>query len=153
MAVPVVRLMAQTGEEAADAAPPTETEVLVEEIAATGAGIAPEPDGLSMPESFMMECHRLGDDGRNIAALVQMAGETGGMEDVLDQLASDYEEELDIMSGQIDKLIEPFILVVLGSLVAGIIYAIYGPIFGLSKVVLPKTQTPPGASAPAVPGR
>jgi type IV secretory pathway VirB10-like protein len=43
MAVPVVRLMAQTGETAEDPAPTTETEVLVEEIVAAGTGIAPEP--------------------------------------------------------------------------------------------------------------
>jgi len=110
-------------------------------------------DGLSMPESFMMESHRLGADGRGIAAIVQMAGETGGMNEVLDQIASDYEEQLDLMSAQIDKLLEPFVLIILGSVVGGIIYAIYGPIFGLSKVLLPKKEgTPPGASAPAVPG-
>jgi hypothetical protein len=36
-----------------------------------------------------------------------------------------------------------------------IIYAIYGPIFGLSKVLLPQTKakSPAAASAPAVPGR
>jgi hypothetical protein len=40
--------------------------------------------------------------------------------------------------------------------VGGIIYAIYGPIFGLSKVLLPQAKPggkPPAASAPAVPGR
>jgi len=111
-------------------------------------------DGLSMPESFLMESHRLGPDGRNIAALVQMASETGSMNEVLDELASDYEEELDLMSAQIDKLLEPFVLVILGAVVGGIIYAIYGPIFGLSKVMLPKKDgAPPGASAPAVPGK
>jgi type II secretory pathway component PulF len=112
-------------------------------------------DGLSMPESFLMESHRLGADGRSIAAVVQMAGETGGMNEVLDQIASDYEEQLDLMSAQIDKLLEPFVLIILGSVVGGIIYAIYGPIFGLSKVILPKKEgeAPPGASAPAVPGR
>ena len=113
-------------------------------------------DGLSMPESFLMESHRLGNDGRNIAALVQMASETGSMNEVLDELASDYEEELDLMSAQIDKLLEPFVLVILGSVVGLIIYAIYGPIFGLSKVLLPQTKPggqPPAASAPAVPGR
>ena len=112
-------------------------------------------DGLSIPESFLMECHRLGADGRGIASVVQMAGETGGINEVLDQIASDYEEQLDLMSAQIDKLLEPFILIILGSLVGAIIYGIYGPIFGLSKVLLPQTkqQTPPGASAPAVPGR
>jgi type II secretory pathway component PulF len=112
-------------------------------------------DGLSMPESFLMESHRLGADGRSIAAVVQMAGETGGMNEVLDQIASDYEEQLDLMSSQIDKLLEPFVLIVLGSVVGGLIYAIYGPIFGLSKVILPKKEgeAPPAASAPAVPGR
>lgn len=109
-------------------------------------------DGLSMPESFLMEAHRLGADGRTIAAVVQMAGETGGMNEVLDEIATDYEEELDLIANQVDKLIEPVVLVILGSVVGGLIYAIYGPIFNLSKVILPKPATPPGESAPAVPG-
>jgi type IV pilus assembly protein PilC len=111
-------------------------------------------DGLSMPEAFLMECHRLGDDGRGIASVVQMAGETGSMNEVLDQIASDYEEQLDLMSSQIDKLLEPFVLIILGSVVGGIIYAIYGPIFGLSKVLLPKKpgDKKPSAMAPPVPG-
>jgi type IV pilus assembly protein PilC len=76
------------------------------------------------------------------------------MNEVLDQIASDYEEQLDLMSSQIDKLLEPFVLIVLGSVVGGVIYAIYGPIFGLSEVMLPKSKRahPPAASAPAVPG-
>ncbi len=110
-------------------------------------------DGLSIPESFLMECHRLGNDGRGIASVVQMAGETGGIYEVLDQIASDYEEQLDLMSAQIDKLLEPFILVILGSMVGMIIYGIYGPIFGLNKVLLkPDKPKTPGVSAPAVPG-
>lgn len=108
-------------------------------------------DGLSMPESFLMESHRLGADGRAISAVVQMAGETGGMNEVLDQIATDYEDELDLMANQIDKLLEPFVMVILGVMVGGIVYAIYGPIFSLSKVILP--QAKPAASAPAVPGQ
>jgi type II secretory pathway component PulF len=111
-------------------------------------------DGLSMPEAFLMESHRLGADGRNIAALVQMASETGNMNEVLDELASDYEEQLDLMSSQIDKLLEPFVLVILGAVVGTIIYAIYGPIFGLSKVLLPKKPgDKPSAMAPPIPGK
>lgn len=112
-------------------------------------------EGLSIPESFLMESHMLGADGRSVAAIVQMAGETGGMNEVLDQIATDYEEELDIMANQIDKILEPLVLVVLGTMVGGIIYAIYGPIFGLSKVLMPKAPPgkPPAATAPAVPGR
>ena len=109
-------------------------------------------DGLSIPESFLMEAHRLGGDGRTIAAVVQMAGETGGINDVLDQIASDYEEQLDLISAQIDKILEPIVLVMLGTIVGGLVYAIYGPIFSLSKVILPKSK-PPAAGAPAQPGR
>ena len=107
-------------------------------------------DGLSLPESFLMESHLLGPDGRMIAAVVQMAGETGGVNEMLDEIATDYEEDLDVIANQIDKIIEPFVLVVIGSIVGGLVYAIYGPIFSLSKVLLPskKPTTPPGISAP-----
>ena len=107
-------------------------------------------DGLSLPESFLMESHMLGPDGRMIAAVVQMAGETGGVNEMLDEIAVDYEEDLDVIANQIDKIIEPFVLVIIGSIVGGLVYAIYGPIFSLSKVLLPpkKPTTPPAISAP-----
>lgn len=102
-------------------------------------------DGLSLSESFLMESHRLGPDGRTIAAVVQMAGETGGINEMLDEIATDYEDELDLIAGQIDKIIEPVMLVVMGLIVGFLVYAIYGPIFNLSKVLLPKK---PGGSVP-----
>lgn len=105
-------------------------------------------DGLSLPESFLMESHRLGPDGRTVAAVVQMAGETGGVNEMLDEIAADYEEDLDIIASQIDKVLEPFVLVMMGTIVGGLVYAIYGPIFNLSKVILPQR---PGASAPGAP--
>ena len=107
-------------------------------------------EGLSLPESFLMESHRLGPDGRMVAAVVQMAGETGGVNEMLDQLATDYEEDLDIIASSIDKILEPIVLVMLGCIVGGLVYAIYGPIFNLSKVILPHTKpaSPPAAAAP-----
>ena len=95
-------------------------------------------DGMSLPESFLMESHRLGPDGRTVAAVVQMAGETGGVNEMLDEIATDYEEELDVIASQIDKILEPIVLVMMGLIVGGLVYAIYGPIFNLSKVILPK---------------
>jgi type II secretory pathway component PulF len=96
-----------------------------------------------------MESHRLGPDGRTIAAVVQMAGETGGVNEMLDEIATDYEEDLDIVANSIDKILEPIVLVLLGCIVGGLVYAIYGPIFNLSKVILPnKGSSPPAASAP-----
>lgn len=105
-------------------------------------------DGLSLPESFLMESHRLGPDGRTIAAVVQMAGETGGVNEMLDEIATDYEEELDVIASQIDKILEPIVLVMLGCIVGGLVYAIYGPIFNLSKVILPQKKAPAAAVAP-----
>jgi len=106
-------------------------------------------EGLSLPESFLMESHRLGPDGRMVAAVVQMAGETGGVNEMLDELATDYEEDLDVIANSIDKILEPIVLVMLGCIVGGLVYAIYGPIFNLSKVILPhKGPSPPAASAP-----
>ncbi len=106
-------------------------------------------DGLSLPESFLMESHRLGADGRTIAAVVQMAGETGGVNEMLDEIATDYEEELDIIASQIDKILEPIVLVMLGTIVGGLVYAIYGPIFNLSKVILPQKKGPEPAAISA----
>lgn len=74
-------------------------------------------DGLSLPESFLMESHRLGSDGHTIAAVVQMAGETGGVNEMLDEIATDYEEDLDVIASQIDKILEPFVLVMMGCIV------------------------------------
>ena len=106
-------------------------------------------EGLSLPESFLMESHRLGPDGRMVAAVVQMAGETGGINEMLDEIATDYEEDLDIIASSIDKILEPIVLVMLGCIVGGLVYAIYGPIFNLSKVILPhKENSPPAAAAP-----
>ena len=107
-------------------------------------------EGLSLPESFLMESFRLGPDGRTVAAVVQMAGETGGVNEMLDEIATDYEEELDGIAAQIDKIMEPFVLVLMGIIVGGLVYAIYGPIFNLSKVILPQKK-PPAATAPAAP--
>lgn len=107
-------------------------------------------EGSSLPEAFLLESHWLGQDGRIISAMVQIAAETGSANELLDQLASDYEEELDNISNQIDKIIEPFTLVAMGTIVGFLIYAIYGPIFNLSNVVLPKRpgQQPPAAQMP-----
>lgn len=105
-------------------------------------------EGLSLPESFLMESYRLGPDGRTIAAVVQMAGETGGVNEMLDEIASDYEEDLDTIASQIDKIMEPFVLVMMGVIVGGLVYAIYGPIFSLSKVILPSAKKPAATASP-----
>ena len=56
---------------------------------------------------------------------------------MLDEIADDYEEELDNFANQIDKILEPITILFLGCLVGFLVYAIYAPIFNLGKVMLP----------------
>lgn len=95
-------------------------------------------NGRTLPDSFLIESHRLGEDGRLICGLMEVAAETGSGTELLDEIAADYEDELDTMANQIDKLIEPFTIVLLGSLVLGLVYAIYAPVFSLGDALLKK---------------
>jgi type II secretory pathway component PulF len=92
-------------------------------------------DGLS--ESFMRESHWLGVDGRRICGIMEIAAETGSATEMLNEVADDYEEDLDNMAAQIDKILEPITIIFLGLMVGYLIYAIYSPIFSLGKLILP----------------
>ncbi len=93
-------------------------------------------NGRTLPDSFLIESHLLGDDGRLICGLMEVAAETGAGTELLNEIADDYEEELDGIANQIDKLIEPITIVLLGGLVAGLVYAIYAPVFSLGDALL-----------------
>lgn len=96
--------------------------------------------GRTMHEGFVMESHWLGPDARMICGLIELASETGSGTEMLNEIADDYEEELDGLAGQIDKLMEPLTIMFLGTIVGFLIYAIYGPIFSLGDVILPKNK-------------
>ncbi|MDB6075030.1 MAG: type secretion system family protein, partial [Verrucomicrobiaceae bacterium] len=93
--------------------------------------------GRTMHEGFLMESHWLGPDARTICGLIELAAETGTGTEMLNEIADDYEEELDSLAGQIDKIMEPLTIMFLGIIVGFLIYAIYGPIFSLGDVILP----------------
>ena len=94
--------------------------------------------GLTLPDAFLVESHWLGDDGRLICGLMETAAETGSGTELLNEIAEDYEDELDTAANQIDKLIEPITIVILGSMVGLLIYAIYAPVFSLGDALLKK---------------
>jgi len=95
-------------------------------------------EGLTLPESFLMESHWLGDDGRNICGIMEIAGETGSGTELLTEVADDYEEELDTIANQIDKILEPITIIMLGTVVGLLIYAIYAPVFSLGDALFKK---------------
>ncbi|RBP37384.1 protein transport protein HofC/type IV pilus assembly protein PilC [Roseimicrobium gellanilyticum] len=94
--------------------------------------------GRTMHEAFLIESHWLGPDGRSICGLIELASETGAGTEMLNEIADDYEDELDTMANQIDKILEPLTIMLLGCLVGFLVYAIYAPIFSLGDAILPK---------------
>ncbi len=70
--------------------------------------------------------------------VLQMAAigeESGSLDHMLGKAAEFYEEEVDDMVKGLSSLMEPFIIVVLGVLIGGIVISMYLPIFKLGAVV------------------
>jgi type II secretory pathway component PulF len=95
--------------------------------------------GRTLHEGFLIESHWLGEDSRSICGLIELASETGSGTEMLNEIADDYEDELDGLANQIDKILEPITIVFLGIMVGFLVYAIYGPIFNLGDAILPKS--------------
>jgi type IV pilus assembly protein PilC len=61
--------------------------------------------------------------------------ESGSLDHMLGKAAEFYEEEVDDMVKGLSSLMEPFIIVILGVLIGGIVVSMYLPIFKLGSVV------------------
>ena len=61
--------------------------------------------------------------------------ESGALDDMLGRAADFYEEEVDEMVKGLSTLMEPIIIVVLGTLIGGIVVSMYLPIFKIGQVV------------------
>ena len=70
--------------------------------------------------------------------VIQMAAigeESGALDHMLAKSAEFYEEEVDDMVKGLSSLMEPIIIVILGTLIGGIVVAMYLPIFKIGSVV------------------
>lgn len=69
---------------------------------------------------------------------IQMVGigeEAGSLEEMLDKVATHYENEVDNAVDGLTSLMEPMIMAILGVLVGGLVIAMYLPIFQMGSVV------------------
>lgn len=72
----------------------------------------------------------------NMAIQMTAIGEeSGALDDMLDKVAGFYEDEVDNMVDNLTSLMEPFIMVVLGVVVGGLVVAMYLPIFQLGAAI------------------
>jgi type IV pilus assembly protein PilC len=78
------------------------------------------------------------EDGLFPPLVVQMCAigeESGALEHMLDKTALHYERDVETTVARMATLVEPFIMVVLGLLIGGMVMALYLPIFQLGQVV------------------
>jgi type IV pilus assembly protein PilC len=68
-----------------------------------------------------------------VIQMVAIGEESGSLEDMLAKVADFYEEEVDNMVDALSSLLEPLIMIILGTLVGGLIVAMYLPIFHMAE--------------------
>jgi type IV pilus assembly protein PilC len=73
-----------------------------------------------------------------VIQMVAIGEESGSIDSMLSKVADFYEEEVDNAVDALSSLLEPFIMVIIGVLVGGLVIAMYLPIFHLGSAVLGK---------------
>lgn len=67
--------------------------------------------------------------------MIAVGEETGSLDTMLSKIADFYEEEVDNAVSNLSSLIEPVLMVILGTLVGGLVIAMYLPLFKLGGIV------------------
>jgi len=107
--------------------------------------VAKTAGNMVIEEAIMMARQKIS-EGRNMAEplmeanvfppmVVQMVGvgeQTGALDQMLNKIADFYEEEVDVAVAALTSLIEPFMMVGIGSVVGTVLIAMYLPIFSLA---------------------
>ncbi|NOQ17520.1 MAG: type II secretion system F family protein [Methyloprofundus sp.] len=70
-----------------------------------------------------------------VVQMLAIGEEAGSIDKMLDKVADFYEEEVDNLVDNLSSLMEPFIMVILGTLVGGLVVAMYLPIFKLGAAI------------------
>ncbi len=70
-----------------------------------------------------------------VTQMIHVGEETGDLDGMLSKIADFYDDEVDVAVESLLKALEPALIVVLGSIVGGMIVAMYLPIFGLVNAI------------------
>lgn len=71
----------------------------------------------------------------SVIALVRVGEESGRLDCAFGQVAKVYQQRLEGTSSLVTTLVQPLLMIVLGLMITGLIFAVYVPIFNLSSVV------------------
>ena len=67
--------------------------------------------------------------------MIEVGESTGALTEMLNSLADFYDEEIDTEVARFITLVEPVLLVMMGIVIAGLLLALYMPLFQLSSVL------------------
>src|SRR5205823_1689121 len=67
--------------------------------------------------------------------MVEVGESTGALQEMLNSLADFYDEEIETNLGRFVTLVEPILLVIMGLVIAGLLLALYLPLFNLSSAL------------------
>jgi type IV pilus assembly protein PilC len=88
-------------------------------------------DGVTIAESL----RQAGEFPTMVTQIVATGEESGTLPAMLGKAALYYEQQVDNTVATLSSLIEPIMIVVMGSIVGGVIFALYLPIFGLGQAI------------------
>jgi type IV pilus assembly protein PilC len=67
--------------------------------------------------------------------MIEVGEQTGALQEMLNSLADFYDEEIDTNLSRFVTMVEPALLVIMGIVIAGLLLALYMPLFNLSSAV------------------
>lgn len=70
-----------------------------------------------------------------VVQMIAVGEQTGALDQMLNKIADFYEEEVDVAVGALTSLLEPIMMVVIGSMVGVVLMAMYMPIFDLAGAI------------------
>ena len=119
--VPLVEALDSVGGASGNSVYATATEKIQQEVS-TGTSLTVAMDNAKIFPSMVIQMCAIGE-------------ESGALDQMLGKAAEFYEDEVDEAVKGLSSLMEPFIIVILGTLIGGIVVSMYLPIFKLGQVV------------------
>ena len=70
-----------------------------------------------------------------VVQMLAVGEETGAVDDMLERVADFYDQEIEATVDALTSLLEPLLIVVMGSTVGGMVVALYMPMFNIINLI------------------
>jgi type IV pilus assembly protein PilC len=70
-----------------------------------------------------------------VVQMIAVGEDTGALDAMLQKVADFYDQEVEATTEQLTSLIEPIMIVVIGSIIGAMVVGLYMPIFGIFNLI------------------